>query len=533
MITAKKLPDPPDRQPVRRALLSVSDKTGLVPFASRLSGLGIELLSTGGTAGALREAGLTVTDVAEVTGFPEILDGRVKTLHPAVHGALLARRTDPDDIEQLERHGITPIDLVVVNLYPFEKAASGDDVSDSLAAENIDIGGPTMLRASAKNWFFVGVVSNPAQYGPVADELEAHDARLAMDTRRALARAAFAHTAAYDAAIVEYLDRATAPAGDEALPARLALEIPRAQGLRYGENPHQAAALYGRPDRFMEQLHGKELSFNNLLDASAALALIREFTGAPPTIAILKHTNPCGVGTGDSLLEAYRNAFATDRQSPFGGIVVASRALDMEAARAIDAVFTEIVIAPDFEEDALAFLRQKANRRLIRALPAASTGHALNIRTAVGGLLVQEEDPPLPSAAELRAASRVATRREPTDAEWADLDFAWRVCKHVKSNAIVYARDRATLGIGAGQMSRIDSSEIAVAKSRKSGLSLEGSALASDAFFPFADGLLAAADAGARAVIQPGGSVRDDEVVAAADEHGLAMVFTGRRHFRH
>jgi phosphoribosylaminoimidazolecarboxamide formyltransferase / IMP cyclohydrolase len=542
MISASPLPPPPDRQPVRRALLSVSDKTGLATFATRLAALGIELLSTGGTARTLREAGLAVTDVSEVTGFPEILGGRVKTLHPKVHGALLARRGHADDDAEMEEHAITPIDLVVVNLYPFEEAAGREDVTDALAAENVDIGGPTMLRAAAKNWFYVGVVTDPAQYAAVADELESHDARLALATRRALARAAFARTAAYDAAIVEYLDREDGPpaGGAGILPDTLDLRLAKAQDLRYGENPHQAAALYGEPQRFIEQLHGKELSFNNLLDLSAALALIREFAHAAPTVAILKHTNPCGVGTADTLLAAYHQAFATDRQSPFGGIVVVNHELDIEAARAIDEVFTEIVIAPAFDEEALDFLRQKQNRRLIRSIRHALPG-ALDIRSAVGGVLVQQADPPLAPAGgqdvlggdHLRDHTRVVTRRQPTDDEWADLDFAWRVCKHVKSNAIVYARGGATLGVGAGQMSRIDASEIAVSKAAKSGLTLEHAALASDAFFPFADGLLAAAQAGARAIIQPGGSVRDDEVIAAADEHDLTMVFTGRRHFRH
>ena len=527
MIQTKDLPAPDDRYPVRRALLSVSDKTGLVPFAQRLAALGVELVSTGGTARALREGGLKVRDVAEFTNSPEMLDGRVKTLHPKVHAGLLARRTDPDDLAQLAEHGIDPIDLVVVNLYPFADAVAREGVTDAEAAENIDIGGPTMVRAAAKNHFFVGVVTSPEQYASVADELEAHDAHLAMATRRRLAHDAFRHTAAYDAAITDYFERGTEDGSD--LPETFELSLPKAQDLRYGENPHQPAALYGRPERVFRSLHGKELSFNNLIDLTAALNLIREFGGAP-TVAILKHTNPCGVGTAETLEAAYRKAFATDRQSPFGGIVVVNRPLDRATAEAIDEIFTEIVIAPGFEDGVLDFLRQKKNRRLVEAL-AAPDEATLDVRTAAGGLLVQAQDPPLGS--DLRSRCAVATERAPTDAEWADLDFAWRVCKHVKSNAIVYAGGGATLGIGAGQMSRIDASEVAVMKAQKSGLSLKGSAVASDAFFPFADGLIAAAEAGARAVIQPGGSVRDEEVVAAANERGLAMVFTGQRHFRH
>ncbi len=543
MIQPRDLPAPDDRYPVRRALLSVSDKAGLVPFARRLAALSVELVSTGGTARALREGGLTVRDVSELTNLPEMLGGRVKTLHPKVHAAILARRTDPDDLAQLDEHGVAPIDLVVVNLYPFSEAVSREGVTEAEAVENIDIGGPTMVRAAAKNHFFVGVVTSPEQYEAVADELEAHEAHLALATRRRLAHAAFAHTAAYDAAITGWFDETTRRRDDDVgaipsgglrvhespLPETFELSLPKAQGLRYGENPHQAAALYGRPERVFRSLHGKELSFNNLIDLTAALNLIREFGGAP-AVAILKHTNPCGVGTADTLEAAYRKAFATDRQSPFGGIVVVNRPLDRATAEAIDEIFTEIVIAPGFEDGVLDLLRQKKNRRLVESL-AATDEAALDVRTAAGGLLVQAQDPPL--GADLRARCTVATERAPTDEEWADLDFAWRVCKHVKSNAIVYAGGGATLGIGAGQMSRIDASEVAVMKARKSGLSLKGSAVASDAFFPFADGLLAAAEAGARAVIQPGGSVRDDEVIAAADARGLAMVFTGRRHFRH
>ncbi len=538
MIKSKDLLPPADRYPVRRALLSVSDKAGLAGFAQRLAALGVELVSTGGTARALRDAGLAVRDVAEVTASPELLGGRVKTLHPAIHAGLLARRTDPDDLAQLDEHGIEPIDLVVVNLYPFAEAVAQAGVSDADAAENVDIGGPTMLRAAAKNFFFVGVVTVPEQYDAVAEELEAQGGQLALATRRRLAGEAFAHTAAYDAAIAGYFNQDGAGAtgrgthGPAPLPETLDLSLPQAQALRYGENPHQAAALYGHPEARFRTLHGKALSFNNLLDLTAALALIGEFDDAGPTVAILKHTNPCGVGTAETLEAAYGKAFATDRQSPFGGIVVVNRPLDRATAEAADEMFTEIIIAPGYEAGVLDFLRQKQNRRLIESLPGTDAG-ALNVRTAAGGLLVQEPDPPLGAAEAFRARCTVATARAPSDAEWADLDFAWRVAKHVKSNAIVYAGAGATLGIGAGQMSRVDASEVAVMKAGKSGLSLKNSVVASDAFFPFADGLVAAAEAGARAAIQPGGSVRDDEVVAAADRHGLAMVFTSRRHFRH
>ncbi len=548
MISAKDLPAPDDRYPVRRALLSVSDKAGLADFGRRLDALGVELLSTGGTARALREAGVPVTDVAAVTGFPEILDGRVKSLHPAIHGGILARRTDPDDLNQLREHGIGTIDLVAVNLYPFRQATAGG-ATDAVAAENVDIGGPGMLRAAAKNFAFVAAVVDPADYGAVADELDAHDGTLSMATRRRLAATAFAHTADYDTAIAAFFagdgedgHPAASPlpsaegrqeGGDteaDAMPATFTVDLPKADDLRYGENPHQRAALYGDASDRYEVLWGKALSFNNLIDLTAALDLVAEFGGGPPTVAILKHTNPCGVGQAKSLEAAYHKAFATDRQSPFGGIVVVNRPLDRATAQAIDAVFTEIIIAPAFEDGVLDFLQQKANRRLVRAdLAPART--QWNVRSTAGGLLVQDPDAPL--AADVGEQWTVPTERRPTEREWADLDFAWRVCKHVKSNAIVYARDGATLGIGAGQMSRIDASEIAVAKGAKSGLDFDGCVVASDAFFPFADGLEAAAEAGATAAVQPGGSVRDDEVIAAADARGVAMAFTGRRHFRH
>jgi phosphoribosylaminoimidazolecarboxamide formyltransferase/IMP cyclohydrolase len=536
MISTKDLPPPDDYYPVRRALLSVFDKTGIVPFAQRLHDLGVTLLSTGGTARTLREAGLPVEKVSDVTGHPEVLDGRVKSMHPAIHAGILARRTDAEDLGELDDHDIAPIDLVVTNLYPFQDAIAdgADDVAH--AVENIDIGGPTMVRAAAKNHFFVGVVTNPADYDAVARELEAHDGQLSMTTRQRLATQAFAHSAAYDQSISSYFATHVAPGGsdeDDALPATLQENLPRVQTLRYGENPHQRAALYGTPDRFFEKLHGKDLSFNNLIDLSAALLLIDEFRDHPPTCAILKHTNPCGVATAASLEAAYDRAFATDRQSPYGGIVAVNRPLDRATAEAIDAIFTELIIAPAFEDGVLGFLTQKKSRRLIRSQEPAREDARYDMRSVLGGLLVQDRDATFPPQDAMQATWNVATERAPTDAERDDLDFAWRVVKHVKSNAIVYARDRATLGIGAGQMSRIDASELAVMKGKKSELDFAGSVVASDAFFPFADGLVAAAEQGARAAIQPGGSIRDDEVIAAANQHDMAMVLTGHRHFRH
>jgi phosphoribosylaminoimidazolecarboxamide formyltransferase / IMP cyclohydrolase len=536
MVKAKNLPAPDDLYPIRRALLSVFDKTGLVEFAQRLVEHNVTLISTGGTARTIRDAGLPVTDVSELTNFPEILDGRVKSLHPAVHGGLLARRNDPEDLAALAGQRIEPIDLVVVNLYPFRQTVAREGITEAEAIENIDIGGPAMIRAAAKNFYFVSVVTSAEDYLPVADELDASGGKLSLKTRRRLAQRAFETTARYDRAISDYF-RTLLPGPGEAahgeFPDRLNLSFPKAQSLRYGENPHQQAALYGTPDRFFEQLHGKELSFNNLMDLSGALQLIDEFREGEPACAILKHTNPCGAATAGSLLEAYRAAFATDIQSPFGGIVVVNRPLDQATAEAIDEIFTEIVVAPGFEDGVTDFLRQKKNRRIIRALEPAGSDEGLDVRYAVGGLLVQERDPVIPSLSKKQADWKVVTRRAPTADEWQDLDFAWRVAKHVKSNAIVYAKNRATIGIGAGQMSRIDSSEIAIMKGQKSGLGFEGSAIASDAFFPFADGLIAAAKAGARAVIQPGGSVRDEEVIQAANDYNLAMVFTSVRHFRH
>jgi len=524
---------PPDAPPIRRALLSVYDKTGIVDFARRLTNLGVELISTGGTAETLRSADLSVTEVADETGVPEVLEGRVKSLHPAIHAGLLARRDHEADVAALDEHGYRPIDLVVCNLYPFEEVIQDPDTDRARALANVDIGGPTMIRAAAKNHAAVGVVTTPDAYDAVAHELETNDGVLSTPTRRSLATEAFAHTATYDQTIHQYLSD-DEPESDEAssLPSTFRVSLPRAEALRYGENPHQDGALYGRPDDFFDQIHGADLSYNNLNDISAALFLIDEFREADPTCAILKHTNPSGVATRERLETAWHQAFATDRQSPYGGIVVLNRPLDRPTAEAIDEIFTEIIIAPDFEPGVVDFLSDNDRRRIIRHTAAARDADRPDVRSVLGGLLVQSRDPVLDETDELGHWT-VATERAPTDEEQADLAFAWRVCKHVKSNAIVYARDRATLGIGAGQMSRIDSSELAVRKAEKSELDLTGSVVASDAFFPFADGLEAAAAEGARAAIQPGGSIRDDEVIDAANAHDVAMVFTGRRHFRH
>jgi phosphoribosylaminoimidazolecarboxamide formyltransferase/IMP cyclohydrolase len=527
---------------IQRALLSVSDKTGLVDFARRLAEAGIQLLSTGGTARALREAGLQVQDLSDYTGFPEMLDGRVKTLHPKVHGGLLFRRGYANHEAAVKQHGIQPIDLVVVNLYPFEKTVADASVSIEVAIENIDIGGPSMLRSAAKNHESVTVIMDPADYAEVAEQIAA-SGETSLDLRRRLAIRVFARTTAYDAAIAAHLiktflsaeksskDEPPEPAQSNSLmPPELLLHARQTQSLRYGENPHQSAALYGRFEEFHRQLHGKELSYNNILDLSAAAHLISEFNDDPPTLAILKHTNPCGMGQGTDLREAWEKALATDRQAPFGGIIAVNRPLDGDCARAISEIFSEVIVAPSFTDDALEVLRRKKNLRLIQIVrdPAGTT--SIEIRT-VGPetYLAQERDAARVDVARLK----VVTKRPPTPEDSRAMQFGWRVVKHVKSNAIVYAAPDRTLGIGAGQMSRVDSSRIAVWKAGAAGLDLKGSVICSDAFFPFADGLNAAADAGATASIQPGGSVRDAEVIAAANERNMAMVFTGIRHFRH
>jgi phosphoribosylaminoimidazolecarboxamide formyltransferase/IMP cyclohydrolase len=511
----------------KRALLSVSDKIGLVDFARTLALADYELISTGGTATALRSAGLTVSDISDLTGFPEMLDGRVKTLHPKVHGGLLFLRDNDEHRKQAQAHGIEPIDLVVVNLYPFEQTIAKTGVTLEHAIENIDIGGPSMLRSAAKNYRSVTVITDPADYAAVAGEITTlGDTTLI--TRERLAAKVFRTTGYYDALIANYLaERLPEP---EVFPETFALPLRCAQALRYGENPHQAAALYGQFPRHFQQLHGKELSYNNLIDINAAVRLIREFAGGDPTVAILKHTNPCGLGSGVSLAEAWDKAYATDRQAPFGGIIVVNRPLDLSTAQLIAEIFSEVIIAPAFDSEALALLSKKKNLRLMINRETSAPQPGMEIRSAVGdSFLLQRADADTVSTADWK----VVTRRAPTDAENDALLFGWRVVKHVKSNAIVYAAHDRTLGIGAGQMSRVDSSRIAIWKASEAKLDLKGSIVASDAFFPFPDGLIAAADAGATAAIQPGGSVKDPQVIAAADERGLAMIFTGQRHFRH
>ncbi len=527
-----------DLVPLRRALISVSDKTGLLDLGRALAERGVDLISTGGTARDLRAAGLTVTEVADVTGFPEMMDGRVKTLHPKVHGGLLALRDNAEHVAAMEDHGIGAIDLLVVNLYPFEATvAKGADYDETV--ENIDIGGPAMIRAGSKNHAFVAVVVDPEEYGALLAELDANGGATTYAFRQKLALTAYSRTAAYDAAVSAWM----AEAVGEAAPRRRALAGTLAQTLRYGENPHQHAAFYRdgstRPGvATARQWQGKELSYNNINDTDAAFELVAEFLPQDgPACAIIKHANPCGVARGATLAEAYSRAYDCDRTSAFGGIVALNRTLDAETARLICEIFTEVVIAPDAEEAAKEVFAARKNLRLLTTggLPdAAAPG--LAFRQVAGGFLVQDRDNGRIGAGDLK----VVTRRAPTDAEVADMLFAWRVAKHVKSNAIVYVKDGATVGIGAGQMSRVDSTRIAARKAEDMAEVLglpapltRGCVVASDAFFPFPDGLLTAAAAGATAVIQPGGSMRDDEVIAAADEAGLAMVFTGLRHFRH
>jgi phosphoribosylaminoimidazolecarboxamide formyltransferase/IMP cyclohydrolase len=523
--------------PLRRALISVSDKTGLTEFAGALAARGVELVSTGGTARALREAGLAVRDVAEMTGFPEMMDGRVKTLHPVVHGGLLALRDDDEHLVAMAAHGIEPIDLLVVNLYPFEETvAKGGDYADCI--ENIDIGGPAMIRAAAKNHAFVATIVDVQDYDALLAELAAHDGRTSLTFRQRQAQIAYARTAAYDAAVSTWM----AGAIGEETPRRRAFAGTLAQSLRYGENPHQQAAFYtdgsGRPGvATATQWQGKELSYNNINDTDAAFELVAEFAGKGPACAIIKHANPCGVATGGSLLEAYRRAYDCDRTSAFGGIIALNQTLDAATAEEICKIFTEVVIAPDADAGAKEIFAAKKNLRLLTtgALPDPMAP-SLAFRQVAGGFLVQGKD----NGAITEADLKVVTKRAPTAQELTDLLFAWKVAKHVKSNAIIYVNDGATVGVGAGQMSRVDSTRIAAQKAHDMAGAMgldapltKGSVVASDAFFPFPDGLLTAAEAGATAVIQPGGSMRDAEVIAAADEAGLAMVFTGMRHFRH
>jgi phosphoribosylaminoimidazolecarboxamide formyltransferase/IMP cyclohydrolase len=535
---------------IRRALLSVSDKSGLVELGNALAARGVELVSTGGTARTLREAGLEVRDVSDLTGFPEMMDGRVKTLHPKVHGGLLALRDNDEHVAAMTEHEIGAIDLVVVNLYPFEATvAKGAERAEII--ENIDIGGPSMVRSAAKNHGFVTILTDPADYETFLEELEAQDGATSEAFRIRMAGKAYARTAAYDAAIANWFafgDAFTHPLGVEALQATpfvetMPLAFKREDELRYGENPHQSAAIYvpqvtgaaGVPQA--KQLQGKALSYNNLNDADAALELAAEFAGQEPAVVIVKHANPCGVAQSGSLLEAWEAALACDSVSAFGGIVAVNTELDGATAEAIAGIFTEVVIAPSVSDEARAVFTKKKNLRLLECgtLPdPRRSGFAM--KTIAGGMLIQSRDNGAVSEADLK----VVTKREPTPQELKDCLFAWTVARHVKSNAIVYAKDGATAGIGAGQMNRRDSARIAAIKAKEAAETYEwaeprtvGSAVASDAFFPFADGLISAAEAGATAVIQPGGSIRDDEVIAAADEAGLAMVFTGMRHFRH
>ncbi len=514
---------------VARALLSVSDKTGLVEFGRGLAELGVELVASGGTARALSEAGLDVQEVESLTGSPEMLGGRVKTLHPKVHGGILNRRDHEGDRAEVEKHGIGHIDLVVVNLYPFEETVAREGVTRAEAVEQIDIGGPSMIRSAAKNHAFVGVVVDPGDYPALLDELRGNGGALADDTRRRLALKAFERTAAYDAAISGYL-AAQETSEEDPFPPRLAVGLGRAQTLRYGENPHQRAALYGDFLEIAEKLHGKELSFNNIVDVQAALALILEFDPADAAaVAILKHNTPCGAGVGETPLQAYDRAFGTDPDSPFGGIIVCNRPFDLPLAERVDEIFTEVLIAPDFSEGALGLLQKKKNRRLLRANLDRIERAELDWKRVYGGVAVQEADVQIEDV----AAAQCVTARKPTEAEISGLAFAWRVVKHVKSNAVVFAGPDRTLAIGGGNTSRVDAVHAAREKAARVGNDLAGSVLASDAFFPFPDGLETAVSAGARAVVQPGGSTRDEQVIEAADRLGVAMVFTGARHFRH
>jgi phosphoribosylaminoimidazolecarboxamide formyltransferase / IMP cyclohydrolase len=515
---------------ILRALLSVSDKTGLIDFAKVLVAANVELISTGGTAKAIRDAGLPVKDISAHTGFPEMMDGRVKTLHPKIHGGLLYVRGNATHEAAARENNILPIDLVVVNLYPFEQTVAKPDVALHEAIENIDIGGPSMLRSAAKNHESVTVIIDPADYETVAEQIKTN-CETTLSLRRKLAAKVFFSTSAYDAAIFMHLNgRFAGEKADVVTPGNLYINAGVVQSLRYGENPHQSAVLCGRFREYFQQLHGKELSYNNILDLTAAEQLIEEFSGEQPTLAILKHTNPCGVGQGGSLREAWDKAFATDKQAPFGGIIAVNEALDVDCAQVIGEIFSEVIVAPEFTKEALEILQKKKNLRLIQTLKPITQSRLSDIRgVGADSFLVQDRDLKVTHAEDLK----VVTKRKPTGAELQAMLFGWRVVKHVKSNAIVYAGPDRTLGIGAGQMSRVDSSRIAVWKAGAAGLSLKGSVVCSDAFFPFADGLIAAAEAGATAAIQPGGSMRDAEVIAAADERGIAMVFTGTRHFRH
>ena len=545
---------------IRRALISVSDKTGVADFAKTLADLGVEIISTGGTAKALRESGLTVTDVSDVTGFPEMMDGRVKTLHPKIHGAFLALRDNDEHLASMKEHEIEPIDMVVVNLYPFEETIAKEGVSLAEAVENIDIGGPAMIRSASKNWRDVAVVTDPRSYGEVANELKDNKSSLSLETRQRLATLAYTRTASYDLAISSYLARQLTDAdldlleplnpfgnlsfiesaelveeseSNDSLPSDLFIDLAKVTDLRYGENPHQKAALYATGQSggiaHADQLHGKEMSFNNYVDAEAAWNLVQDFEEL--AVAIIKHTNPSGVGIGVSNEEAYRGALSTDPVSAFGGIVAFNRRVDATVAASVNEVFTEVVIAPAYEDAALDIFRSKKNLRVLR-LPhptISDQGTTIEYKQISGGCLVQDRDVHRLSAADLK----IVTQRQPTPDEIKAMLLAWTVCKHVKSNAIVFANGEKTLGVGAGQMNRVDSVRIAAMRAERFELPLKGSVLASDAFFPFRDNVDEAAKYGVSAIIQPGGSIKDDESIGAANEHGIAMAFTGIRHFKH
>ncbi|HEX4984963.1 MAG TPA: bifunctional phosphoribosylaminoimidazolecarboxamide formyltransferase/IMP cyclohydrolase [Burkholderiales bacterium] len=516
----------------KTALISLSDKSGAVEFARTLGRFGFDILSTGGTAKLLREAGVAVTEIGDYTGFPEMLDGRVKTLHPKVHAGILARRDLPAHAQTMKDAAIPYIDLVVVNLYPFAQTVAQPECTLEDAIENIDIGGPTMVRAAAKNWRHVAVVTDPADYAALGAEMHAASGAISLETRYRLARKAFSHTAAYDGAISNYLTATDIQGKTAAFPDQINMSFVKVQDLRYGENPHQAAAFYrdlvpvaGSLSNY-RQLQGKELSYNNIADADAAWECVKTFTA--PACVIVKHANPCGAAVGADTAEAYRRAFKTDPTSAFGGIIAFNREIDPQTAEAVSGQFMEVLIAPRFGEQVMAVLSKKTGVRVLE-VPVADGQNPRDLKRVGGGLLVQTPDAKNVQAADMR----VVTKTQPSQRQLADLLFAWRVAKFVKSNAIVFCGDGMTLGVGAGQMSRVDSARIASVKAENAGLSLKGSVVASDAFFPFRDGVDVVAKAGAAAIIQPGGSVRDEEVIAAADEHGIAMVLTGVRHFRH
>ncbi|HEY2846335.1 MAG TPA: bifunctional phosphoribosylaminoimidazolecarboxamide formyltransferase/IMP cyclohydrolase [Pyrinomonadaceae bacterium] len=546
---------------ITRALISVSDKTGVVEFAHTLSDLKVEIISTGGTAKTLREAGIDVRDVSDVTGFAEMMDGRVKTLHPLIHGAFLALRDNDEHVASMREHGIEPIDLVVVNLYPFEQTICKESVTVDEAVENIDIGGPAMIRSASKNWRDIAVVTDTAFYPEIVDELKANDGSLSLETREKLAAAAFMRTARYDATIAGFLEYHLSPeqpdAGPErgqapfqavnaSLEDRVSIELAKVTDLRYGENPHQHAALYTAGEHGgianAEQLHGKEMSYNNYVDADAAWDLVQDFDEL--VVAIIKHTNPSGVGIGRTNDEAYRRALSTDPVSAFGGIVAFNRKVDAKVAASVVEIFSEVIVAPDYDAEAIEIFRSKKNLRILKAINGDATGapaaasasgveagrkRAPQLKQISGGYLVQDDD-----AHHLKVSDlNIVTERQPADAELLSMLIAWRVCKHVKSNAIVFANQTQTTGVGAGQMNRVDSVRIAAMRAERFDLPLKGCALASDAFFPFRDNVDEAAKYGVTAIIQPGGSVRDEESIAAANEHGIAMAFTGIRHFRH